>query len=68
MLDFGLSYKDWTRIAWTFAEGVIGWALVTWLNWIPGQPFSWKALVFGAGAAGIATVKNFALSDASRIK
>lgn len=68
MLDFGFSYTDWRRIAWTFVEGVLGWAFATWVNWIPGQPLSWKALVVGAAAAGVAAVKNFALSDSSPIK
>lgn len=68
MFDFGLGYKDWTRIAWAFIEGVLGYAAATWANVVPGAAFNWKAFVVGGLSAGWATVKNFALADTSPVK
>lgn len=68
MLDFGLGYKDWTRIVWTFLMAAGGWMLAAWTNAVPGQVWDWKAVAVGAFAAGLSAIKNFALSDSSPIK
>lgn len=68
MFDFGLSYKDFTRIAWTFIQGVLGYAAATWVDVVPGQAFNWKAFVVGGLAAGWSALKNFTLADTSPIK
>ena len=67
-MDFGLGYKDFTRIAWTFAQGVFGYAAAAAAGFIPGDAFSAKAFIVGALAAGFSAVKNFALNDSSPIK
>jgi hypothetical protein len=67
-MDFGISYTDTRRIAWTFIQGVLGYAAATWINVVPGQAFNWKAFVVGGLAAGWSALKNFALSDASPVK
>jgi hypothetical protein len=68
MFDFGLSYKDFTRIVWTFVEGVLGYAAAVWVNVVPGDPFNWKGFAVGALAAGWSAIKNFTLADGSPIK
>ena len=68
MFDFGFSYKDWSRIVWTFIQGVLGYALAVVIGWVPGDPFNWKAFGVGLLAAGISAVKNFSLADDSPIK
>jgi hypothetical protein len=67
-MDFGLSYKDFARIAWTFVQGVLGYATAVAVGWVPGDPFNWKAFGVGALAAGYSAAKNFALADTSPIK
>jgi len=67
-MDFGLSYKDWARIAWTFVQGALAWALAAAAGWVPGDPWDWKTLIIGALAAGFSAAKNFALPDSSPIK
>ena len=68
MFNFGLSYKDWTRIAWTFAQAAVGYGLLAYANVVPGAPVSWRAIIVGAAAAGLSAAKNFALADDSPIK
>lgn len=68
MFDFGLSYKDFARIVWTFVQGLLGYATAVAIGWVPGDPFNWKAFAVGALAAGYSAVKNFALSDSSGVK
>jgi hypothetical protein len=68
MVDFGLSYKDWTRIGWTFLMGFGAFALAAANDWVGGQPFSAKAFIIGGLAAGFSLVKNFTLADTSPIK
>lgn len=67
-MDFGLGYKDFARIAWTFVQGVLGYAAAAAAGFVPGDAFSVKAFIVGALAAGFSALKNFALSDSSPIK
>ena len=67
-MDFGLSYKDWARIAWTFVQGVLAYSAAAAAGWLPGAAFNGKAFIVGALAAGLSAVKNFALADASPVK
>lgn len=67
-MDLGLSYKDWARIAWTFVQGVLGYAAATWVGWVPGDPFNWKAFGVGLLAAGFSGIKNLLLGDTSPLK
>jgi hypothetical protein len=68
LFDFGLTFKDSTRIGWTFVQGVLGYALATVIGWVPGSAFDWKAFGVGLLAAGLSAIKNGVLSDTSRIK
>lgn len=68
MFDFGLSYKDWARIVWTFVQGFLAYGLAAALNWVPGALFDWRAVVVGALAAGWSAVKNFTLAEDSPVK
>lgn len=68
VFDFGMTYHDFVRIAWTFVQGVLGYALATVIGWVPGDVFNWRAFGVGLLAAGLSAVKNFVLSDKSRIK
>lgn len=67
-IDIGLGYKDWARIAWTFVQAAVGYALAVWLTPISGEPFNWRAVVVGALAAAVSAVKNLILADSSTIK
>jgi len=67
-MDFGLSYKDFARIVWTFVQAVLGYGLAALAGWVPGDFFDWRAVLVGALAAGWSALKNFSLSDASPIK
>ena len=67
-MNFGLSYKDWARIVWTFVQAAVGYALLALGNVVPGEPVSWRAVLVGAAAAGLSAVKNFSLADDSPIK
>lgn len=68
MFDLGLGYKDWARIAWTFVQGALGYALLVATNVLNGEAFSGKAVLVGLAAAGVSAVKNLLLADDSRIK
>ena len=68
MFNLGLGYKDWARIAWTFVQGLLGYALAATLNWVPGDPFNWRAFGVGLLAAGFSAVKNLVLADESGLK
>ena len=67
-VNFGLSFKDWTRIVWTFVQALLGYATAAAVGWLPGQPWNWKGFVVGGVAAGWSAVKNFILSDQSNVK
>lgn len=67
-LDVGLGYKDWARIAWTFVQGFLAYAVLATANYVPGDFFDWRAVVVGAVAAGFSAVKNLVLADTSPLK
>jgi hypothetical protein len=68
MFDFGLSYKDWSRIVWTFVQGALAYMIAASAGWVPGDPWNWKAVLIGAIAAGASALKNFLLADGSPLK
>jgi hypothetical protein len=73
MFDFGLSYKDWTRVFWTFVQAFLAalYAFATGLGRLPEMGDA-KAALWAAALAGIAAVlsllKNFLLADSSPVK
>lgn len=68
-VDFGLGYKDWTRIVWTFVMAAGAILVAEAQGWIAsGGEANWKAWVIGAVATGFSAVKNFVLSDQSTVK
>lgn len=69
MFNFGLSYKDWRKIVWTFiqAAGAVFIALAA--DWIKnGGELNWKVWAIAAVAAGWSAIKNFVLAEESPVK
>lgn len=68
MFGFRFTIKDAVRVAWTFVQGMVAYALAALAGWVPGDVFDWRAFVVGALAAGLSAVKNYVLADSAPIK
>ena len=67
--EFGMAFKDWTRVVWTFVMSFLAYAAAAGVfNFVPGEPFSWDTLKVGLLGALFSFIKNFALADQSGIK
>lgn len=68
MFSLGFTASDVRRVVWTLIEAALGVVGATIVGWLNGNVWDWRALGVGVIAAAVAVVKNFLLSDSSRLK